>query len=86
MDTFLSTMLVKAGCSKNQAAAFERFLDDRPICGIGNSVLVRAILGICVSDMVATVSAIRELQQENENLRKQVLEFERDQMGLAVYR
>lgn len=86
MNTLLTNALRKAGCSENQASAFERCLEDRPICGVGCVVLTRAILGLCVSDLTTYVGAIRELQQENENLRKQVLDYERDTMGLEVYR
>jgi len=86
MNTFLVNVLMKAGCSEKQAAAFERCLEDRPICGVGVSVLVRAVLGAGVSDMAVHVSAIRELQQENANMRKVLMEYEQERNGLAAYR
>lgn len=86
MDTLLSNCLRKGGCSPNQAAAFERCLEDRPICGVGTSTLTRAILAFCVSDMEVYVSAIRELQQESRNLKKQVMDYESQYNGLEAYR
>lgn len=73
-DTFLCEMLRRGGCSQGQAAAFERCLEDRPICGVGTGLLTRALLAQCVSDMAIYVSGMRELQMEVERLRNVIAE------------
>lgn len=68
-DTFLVTLLKRGGCSHGQATAFERCLEDRPICGVGVGVLVRCLLRATVSDMDIYVAAVKELEHENKRLR-----------------
>jgi hypothetical protein len=82
-DTFLVEILRAQGCSQKQAAAFERCLIDRPICGIGPKQLTLAVLGACVRDMQVFVAAMRDLQAENERLVQMMASDEMHQMHFA---
>lgn len=67
-DSLIIEVLMRGKCSRKQAEAFQRWLEDTMPVGIGPARLAECISASLVSDACVYVTAMRELQMEIERL------------------
>lgn len=79
-DTLFVEFLRAGGCTPNQAVAFERCLEDHPMCGVSPRQLTAAIRSYNVLQICRYVDILKEQELQIKILRDQLHEFTKLEM------
>lgn len=72
MQSFISSLLQRGGCSERQASEFERHLEDVRPAGVSTVVFCRVVRTMMLSELQSYMSHLAELDRENRQLRKEL--------------